>query len=78
MDIFRRILQGYFGYRVNFVQNVTDIDHKVLSHKPYPYLLDYNPCSSELHMERISQIEPRDRGYKYIILEKYKYFLKFL
>lgn len=29
MDIIRRILQGYFGYSVNFVQNVTDIDDKV-------------------------------------------------
>jgi cysteinyl-tRNA synthetase len=28
-DIIRRILQGYFGYKVNFVQNVTDIDDKV-------------------------------------------------
>jgi cysteinyl-tRNA synthetase len=31
MDIIRRILEGYFGYKVNFVQNVTDIDDKVLS-----------------------------------------------
>jgi len=29
MDIIRRIMQGYFGYNVNFVQNVTDIDDKV-------------------------------------------------
>ena len=29
-DILRRILSGYFGYDVQFVQNVTDIDDKVL------------------------------------------------
>lgn len=29
-DILRRILNGYFGYDVQFVQNVTDIDDKVL------------------------------------------------
>jgi cysteinyl-tRNA synthetase len=31
MDIIRRILECYFGYKVNFVQNVTDIDDKVHS-----------------------------------------------
>lgn len=31
MDIIRRILEGYFGYKVHFVQNVTDIDDKVRS-----------------------------------------------
>ena len=29
MDIIRRVLQSYFGYQVQFVQNVTDIDDKV-------------------------------------------------
>jgi hypothetical protein len=28
-DIIRRILQNYFGYDVNFVMNITDIDDKV-------------------------------------------------
>ena len=28
-DIIRRILQDYFGYDVNFVMNITDIDDKV-------------------------------------------------
>ena len=30
MDIIRRILEGYFGYKVRFVQNVTDIDDKII------------------------------------------------
>jgi len=29
-DICRRILQNYFGYNVKFVQNVTDIDDKII------------------------------------------------
>ena len=37
MDIIRRILQGYFGYKVNFVQNVTDIDDKVSGHNSVAY-----------------------------------------
>ena len=28
-DIIRRILMHYFGYEVNFVMNITDIDDKV-------------------------------------------------
>lgn len=28
-DIIRRILMHYFGYKVNFVMNITDIDDKV-------------------------------------------------
>ena len=28
-DIIRRILRDYFGYDVNFVMNITDIDDKV-------------------------------------------------
>lgn len=30
MDIIRRIMEGYFGYKVRFVQNVTDIDDKII------------------------------------------------
>ncbi|CUS24362.1 LAQU0S15e02784g1_1 [Lachancea quebecensis] len=30
IDINRRILQDYFGYRVRFVQNVTDVDDKII------------------------------------------------
>lgn len=30
-DIIRRILMHYFGFKVNFVMNITDIDDKVYS-----------------------------------------------
>ncbi|KAK6354541.1 hypothetical protein TWF696_003684 [Orbilia brochopaga] len=29
-DVLRRVLEGYFGYDVEFVQNVTDIDDKII------------------------------------------------
>jgi cysteinyl-tRNA synthetase len=28
-DIIRRIMRDYFGYKVNFVMNITDVDDKV-------------------------------------------------
>ncbi|KAL1411223.1 cysteinyl-tRNA synthetase [Vanrija albida] len=39
-DIVRRILQDYFGYDVNFVMNVTDIDDKIILRARESYLLD--------------------------------------
>jgi hypothetical protein len=33
-DIIRRILRDYFGYDVNFVMNITDIDDKVSKLRP--------------------------------------------
>lgn len=45
MDIIRRVLQSYFGYNVQFVQNVTDIDDKVRS-------CDFcDPAPSTLHKQ---------------------------
>jgi len=37
-DIIRRILQDYFGYDVFFVQNVTDIDDKIIKRARQRYL----------------------------------------
>ncbi|WVQ78146.1 cysteine-tRNA ligase [Cryptococcus sp. DSM 104549] len=39
-DIVRRILRDYFGYDVNFVMNVTDIDDKIILRARESYLLD--------------------------------------
>lgn len=39
-DICRRILQNYFGYNVNFVQNVTDIDDKIIVAARQQYLFE--------------------------------------
>lgn len=39
-DINRRILQDYFGYDINFVQNVTDIDDKIIIAARHEYLFE--------------------------------------
>lgn len=39
-DINRRILQDYFGYNVKFVQNVTDIDDKIIIAARQAYLFE--------------------------------------
>ena len=38
-DILRRILQDYFGFRVHFVMNTTDIDDKIIVRGRQQYLL---------------------------------------
>lgn len=40
IDINRRILQDYFGYNVVFVQNVTDIDDKIIIRARQNFLFD--------------------------------------
>lgn len=37
-DIIRRVLQNYFQYKVNFVQNITDIDDKIIKRARQNYL----------------------------------------
>ncbi|KAI1863712.1 uncharacterized protein JN550_009412 [Neoarthrinium moseri] len=39
-DIIRRILQHYFGFKVNFVMNITDIDDKIIIKARRQRLLD--------------------------------------
>ena len=40
VDINRRIMSEYFGYDINFVQNVTDIDDKIIIRARQNYLFD--------------------------------------
>lgn len=53
-DICRRILQDYFGYNIEFVQNVTDIDDKIIVAARHEYLFEeqmekkYKEVSAEL------------------------------
>lgn len=35
-DIMRRILRDFFGYEVNFVMNITDVDDKVSPYHTCP------------------------------------------
>jgi len=38
-DILRRLLEDYFGYNVNFVENITDVDDKIIKRARQNYLL---------------------------------------
>lgn len=38
-DILRRVMRDYFGYKVQFVQNITDIDDKIILRGRQSYLL---------------------------------------
>lgn len=59
-DIIRRILQDYFGYSVFFVQNVTDIDDKIIKRARQSHLFD------KLLQELKDGVTNRDLLYKYI------------
>ena len=48
-DIVRRILQDYFGYDVNFVMNVTDIDDKIILRARESHLIS-QLVSSHTHL----------------------------
>jgi cysteinyl-tRNA synthetase len=39
IDILRRVLAGYFGYHLQFVQNITDVDDKIILRGRQQYLL---------------------------------------
>lgn len=45
-DISRRIFQDYFGYNVTFVQNVTDIDDKIIVAARQEYLFEQKLAST--------------------------------
>ena len=53
-------MEGYFGYKVNYVMNITDVDDKVCSHLPSPAythmvrsfcVLGSNICSNNSEMK---------------------------
>jgi cysteinyl-tRNA synthetase len=39
IDILRRVLAGYFGYKLQFVQNITDVDDKIILRGRQQHLL---------------------------------------
>ncbi|PSN74534.1 hypothetical protein BS50DRAFT_478394 [Corynespora cassiicola Philippines] len=51
IDILRRVLSGYFGYNLKFVQNITDVDDKIILRGRQQHLLaDFkqkNPAVTE-------------------------------
>lgn len=51
IDILRRVLAGYFGYNLKFVQNITDVDDKIILRGRQQHLLakfkDQNPTVTD-------------------------------
>lgn len=60
-DICRRILQDYFGYNVNFVQNVTDIDDKIIIAARHQYLFEEK--IAKVHTEKTPELVQEIEGY---------------
>lgn len=58
-DINRRILQDYFGFNVKFVQNVTDIDDKIIiaARQQYLYETKITNVYTEINDELLKQIK---------------------
>ena len=40
MDMLRRVMEAHFGYRIEYVMNVTDIDDKIIKNARLNYLRD--------------------------------------
>ncbi|CDH48408.1 cysteinyl-trna synthetase [Lichtheimia corymbifera JMRC:FSU:9682] len=58
MDIIRRVLESYFGYKVNFVQNITDIDDKIILRARQQYLFnELKRSTTQLDESLIQQVE---------------------
>ncbi|GAA5841315.1 hypothetical protein JCM3766R1_005026 [Sporobolomyces carnicolor] len=60
-DIMRRILRDYFGYEVNFVMNITDVDDKIImrarqSHLLQNYLSELSSSSSPLSSRVLQEV----------------------
>ncbi|KAI8147700.1 tRNA synthetases class I (C) catalytic domain-containing protein [Fennellomyces sp. T-0311] len=58
MDIIRRVLESYFGYQVQFVQNVTDIDDKIILRARQQYLFsNLKESTQQLDGALVHQVE---------------------
>ncbi|KAI8370507.1 tRNA synthetases class I (C) catalytic domain-containing protein [Radiomyces spectabilis] len=58
MDIIRRVLEDYFKYDVFFVQNITDIDDKIILRARQQYLFNaYQQSVQSLNAEVIQAVE---------------------
>lgn len=60
-DICRRILQNYFGYNIDFVQNVTDIDDKIIVAARQQYLFEEK--IAKVYSERTPELLASVQGY---------------
>ncbi|CAK5265381.1 unnamed protein product [Mycena citricolor] len=56
-DILRRIMTNYFGYDVHFVQNITDIDDKIIKRARQNHIFDkFRDGTTALSAELIAQV----------------------
>lgn len=67
-DICRRILQDYFGYNVKFIQNVTDIDDKIIIAARQQYLFDEKIAS--VYTEKNDELTNQSKVYLQYYIEK--------
>ncbi|KDQ18769.1 hypothetical protein BOTBODRAFT_28275 [Botryobasidium botryosum FD-172 SS1] len=70
-DIIRRILVDYFGYEIQFVMNITDIDDKIILRARQTHLLnDFRSQNTHLSPELISQVRGAWAAYLHKKLQK--------
>ncbi|KAI9308617.1 cysteinyl-tRNA synthetase [Cunninghamella echinulata] len=71
MDIIRRVLEDYFNYDVLFVQNVTDIDDKIILRARQQYLFNnFKKDTKQLDNDLIKLVEESWVAYAKSKLEK--------
>lgn len=71
MDIIRRVLQNYFGYQVQFVQNVTDIDDKIILRARQQHLFQgVKQATDRLTPELVGRVEKAWDAYASSKLDK--------
>lgn len=57
-DIMRRILRDYFGYQVQFVMNITDVDDKIILRARQQYLLkNYLSSNTSLNTNLLTEVQ---------------------
>ncbi|GAA5881046.1 hypothetical protein JCM16303_004653 [Sporobolomyces ruberrimus] len=69
-DIMRRILRDYFGFEVNFVMNITDVDDKIIlrarqSHLLQNYLSELSSSSTPLSSRVLQEVQEAWTSYFY-------------
>uniref|UniRef100_A0A6A7G2T0 Cysteine--tRNA ligase, cytoplasmic n=1 Tax=Hirondellea gigas TaxID=1518452 RepID=A0A6A7G2T0_9CRUS len=61
-DIIRRILEDYFGYDINYVMNITDVDDKIIFRARRTYLFD-EYCANVDKLEFSKVVSDIDEGF---------------
>jgi cysteinyl-tRNA synthetase len=62
MDILRRVMEDYFGYSIDFVMNVTDVDDKIIRRARLNHLL-HNYLAQTADTQKVRAAKAMDREY---------------